>query len=199
MYKFQFKKLFSFALAGLVLLSANNLWSQGQRATAFTSSISINGTSNLHDWNTKVEQLKGEFVVSGTNVIQTLSVKFPVQNIKSGDRLMDKKTYETLNSSKNPTISFTLTEPSTALINNNDVQVTLTGNLTVNGVTKKISFKSSGKKSSDGYQVSGTVPLKLSEFNMKAPTALLGMLKTGDAVTVKIEVNVPEKNLVAIY
>jgi hypothetical protein len=34
---------------------------------------------------------------------------------------------------------------------------------------------------------------------MKAPTALLGMLKTGDAVTVKIEVNVPEKNLVAIY
>jgi polyisoprenoid-binding protein YceI len=200
MYKLKIKKLFMFALIGVILLSANTLFSQSQKATTFTSTITINGTSNLHDWNTKVEQLKGEFIISGSNVIQTLNVKFPVQNIKSGDRLMDKKTYETLNSSKNPTIAFTLTEPSTAIIgNNNDIQVTLTGNLTVAGVTKKVSFKSIGTKTTNGYQVSGTVPLKLSDFSMKAPTALLGMLKTGDAVTIKIEVNVPEQNLVAIY
>lgn len=199
MYKLKTRELLMLAFTVVALIGSTSLFAQTQRATTFTSTITINGTSNLHDWNTKVEQLKGEFVVSGTNVIQALSVKFPVQNIKSGDKLMDKKTYETLNSGKFPTIAFTLTEPSTAQINSNDVQVTLTGNLTVNGVTKKISFSSTGKKSSNGYQFSGTVPLKLSEFNMKAPTALLGMLKTGDNVTVKIEVNVPEQNLVAIY
>ncbi len=199
MYKLKLRTLYIFALTCALLFNSTTQYAQTQRANVFTSTITINGTSNLHDWNTKVEQIKGEFIVNGTNVIQALSVRFPVQNIKSGDRLMDRKTYETLNSGKFPTITFTLTEPSTAQINSNDVQVTLTGNLTVNGVTKKISFNSKGRKNNNGYQVSGTVPLKLSEFNMKAPTALLGMLKTGDEVTVKIDVTVPEQNLVAIY
>ena len=73
MYKLKIQKLFSFVLIGVILFTANALFSQSQKATTFTSTITINGTSNLHDWNTKVEQIKGEFLVSGSNVIQTLN------------------------------------------------------------------------------------------------------------------------------
>jgi hypothetical protein len=34
----------------------------------------------------------------------------------------------------------------------------------------------------------GSLPLKMSDYNMKAPTAMLGVMKVGDQVTVKYNV-----------
>ena len=65
----------------------------------------------------------------------------------------------------------------------------MTGNLTMNGQTKKISFKSTGKITKSGdYQLKATVPLKMTDYKIKPPTAFLGTMKTGDAVTVKFDV-----------
>lgn len=183
-----------------LMLNFNLIQAQSEKASSFTSSVIINGTSNLHDWDTKIEQLTGEFAINSSKQIQTLTVKIPVKAIKSGDRLMDKKTYETINADKNPNILFQLTEPATPVISDDgNVQVTLIGNLTVAGVTKPISFKSSGKKTGGGgYQLKGIVPLKLSDFKMKTPTAMLGLLKTGDAVTITFNVTVSAQNLASL-
>lgn len=183
-----------------LMLNINFIQAQSQKASSFTSSVIINGTSNLHDWDTKIEQLTGEFALNNSRQIQTLTIKIPVKAIKSGDRLMDKKTYETINADKNPTILFQLTEPATPVISDDgSVHVTLIGNLTVAGVTKTINFKSAGKKTGGGgYQLKGTVPLKLSDFKMKTPTAMLGLLKTGDAVTITFNVTVSAQNLASL-
>ncbi len=184
-----------------LMLNFNFVRAQSQKLSSFTSSVIINGTSNLHDWDTKIEQLTGEFALNNSRQIQTLTVKIPVKAIKSGDKLMDKKTYETIDADKNPNILFQLTEPATPVISDDgNVQVTLTGNLTVAGVTRAISFKSSGKKTGGGgYQLKGIVPLKLSDFKMKTPTAMLGLLKTGDAVTITFNVTVSAQNLASLY
>jgi hypothetical protein len=65
----------------------------------------------------------------------------------------------------------------------------LTGNLSFSGQTRKISIKTIGKitKSRD-YQLKGSVPLKMTDYKMKPPTAMLGTMKTGDAVTVEFDV-----------
>lgn len=191
-------KLIMFLMAGMLLANSANALAQASKASTFKSTITINGTSNIHDWHSKTDQLSGEFVVGENNTIESLVVKFPVQSIKSGDRLMDKKTYETMLSEKHPSITFQLTEPTTAIVSSTDIQINLTGNLTVAGVTKKITFKSTGKKTANGgYQLTGTVPMKMTDFKMKIPTALLGTIKAGDAVTVKFDVMVLSHNLVA--
>lgn len=183
--------------AGIILTTAGNVNAQSTKANTFSSKITIMGTSTIHDWESKTEQITGEFEMNNTSEIQSLTVKIPVVSIKSGEKLMDKKTYEAFKSDKFPVITFVLTEPTSPIVTNSDVQVTLTGNLIVSGVTKKITFKSTGKKTaSGGYQLSGSVPLKMTDFKIKPPTALLGTIKSGDAITVKLDITVLAQNLV---
>lgn len=199
MIKVKLSKYFMILLAGIIFTPVSFVNAQSQKPGSFSSSIIISGTSNLHDWDTKIDQVGGEFTLNSAKQIQSLVVKIPVVSIKSGDKLMDRKTYETINADKNPTIIFQLTEPATPIITDDgNVMVTLTGNLSVAGFTKTISIKSSGKKTgAGGYQLKGTVPLKLSDFKMKTPTAMLGLLKTGDAVTLTLNVSISAQNLLA--
>lgn len=190
-------RYFMLLAAGMILTAPGNINAQSVKANTFSSKITIMGTSTIHDWESKTEQITGEFEMNNASEIQSLTVKIPVVSIKSGEKLMDKKTYEAFNSEKFPVITFLLTEPTTPIVTNSDVQITLTGNLIVSGVTKKITFKSTGKKTAaGGYQLSGSVPLKMTDFKIKPPTALLGTIRSGDAITIKLDITVLAQNLV---
>ncbi|MDP3437302.1 MAG: YceI family protein [Bacteroidales bacterium] len=176
-------------------------FAQNSKSSPIKPVISILGTSTLHDWESKVEQSTGEYLIDQKS-IKSLTINIPVLSIKSKDeeKLMDKKTYEALNSSKNPTITFQLTEPATPVFSGSDAEVTLTGNLTIAGVTKKISIKSSGKKSSsDAFRFTGSVPIKMSDYKIKPPVAMLGLIKTGDLITVKFDVTISQQSLLANF
>ncbi len=153
-----------------------------------TFSMTIFGTTNVHNFDSKVTQVSGEVVMKGNKQVQSISIEIPVRGIKSKEKLMDTKTYETFNDSKYPTISFKTTEVSGLQITGSDVSVSVTGNLSMAGVTQKISFKSTGKILKPGsYQFTGSIPIKMTDFKMKPPTAMLGMMKVGDAVTLKFD------------
>ncbi len=184
-----------------ILLSGSVASAQSLKPNPIKPTITISGTSTLHDWESIVESPKGEYVFD-EKTIKSLTLNIPVTSIKSKqeEKLMDKKTYEALNSDKNPTIIFQLTEPATPLINGSEAQVTLTGNLTIAGITKKISIKSSGKKNSSGaFQFTGVVPLKMSDYKIKPPVAMLGLIKTGDAINIMFDVTIPQQSLLATY
>lgn len=150
--------------------------------------MSIMGTTNVHNFETKVTQATGEVVLNGGKELQSLSLEIPVKSIKSGEKLMDTKTYEAFNAEKNPKIIFKLVDVNSLQINGNDVNVTLSGNLTMAGVTRKISIKSTGKSIKPGvYEFSGSVNLKMTDFKMKPPTAMMGIMKVGDAITLKYD------------
>lgn len=188
-----------FALS--IFVSNSTATAQSLKPNQLKPSITISGTSTLHDWESIVESPKGEYVFD-EKTIKSLTLNIPVTSIKSKqeEKLMDKKTYEALDSDKNPTIVFQLTEPATPVINGSEAQVILTGNLTIAGITKKISIKSSGKKNSAGaFQFSGVVPLKMSDYKIKPPVAMLGLIKTGDAINIKFDVTIPQQSLLATY
>ena len=150
----------------------------------------IYGTTNVHDFKTKVEQIKGELVVSSSKKVQSLNIEIPVRSIKSGEKLMDNKTYEAFKDGKYPTISFQLTDVASLQISGDDINVIVNGNLTIAGVTKRISFKTTGKSLKPGaYEFKGSIPLKMTDFKMKPPTAMLGVMKVGDAITLKYDIN----------
>ena len=200
MTKTKLPKLFMWLLVGFMLTAVSFLNAQSLKINSGSSTITVFGTSNLHDWETKVENIDGEFVINGSKQVQSLVVKIPVRSLKSGDKLMDKITYSTFDSEKNPTIVFQLTEPFTpVLVGDKDVQVTLTGNVSIAGVSKKISFKSVGKATGSGtFQFKASLPLKMTDFKMKPPTAMLGMVKAGDDVTLKFDISISAPNLLSV-
>ncbi|MDP4291063.1 MAG: YceI family protein [Bacteroidota bacterium] len=176
-------------LGCLVFLSFSAVQAQTYKTVAKASSVKIQGTSSVHAWESATEQVNGEMVLSNGKQIQSLMVKIPVKSIKSGKGLMDSKTYEAFDSDKNPSIIFQQTEASAVKISGKEVETNVTGNLSMAGVSKKITIKSTGKILGDGsYQFKGSVPIKMSDFRMKPPTAMMGMLKTGDGVTINFDV-----------
>ena len=86
------------------------------------SSIVINGTSNIHDWKSRTDQIKGEMVFTDDYQLKSLSLNIPVKSIKSGERIMDSKTHETLGAKNNPNITFRMTDVTSYSKNGNDIQ-----------------------------------------------------------------------------
>ena len=192
MIKAKFSKLVLLLLVNVLLFTSNGVVAQTLKLNPKSSTITISGTTNVHDWKSQVTQMKGDLTVNGSKKIQSLSVDIPVISIKSEEKekLMDKKTYEAFNSEKNPTITFHLTEVNSMQISGDNITATITGNLTMAGFTKKIILKTVGKNTKPGvYQFKGSTTLKMSEFKMKAPTALMGVMKVGDSVTLSFDVS----------
>jgi polyisoprenoid-binding protein YceI len=163
---------------------------QGQMFSVKSYKLSVKGTSSLHDWESAVDKLegKGSFVLANNVLsdIRDVVVKIPVKSIKSTKgKMMDNKTWEAFNHDKNPTITFTLTDkkinaPKTSLVAN--------GTLTMAGVTKPVELHLNYKILPGGeLQISGTHRLLMSDFNMEAPTAMMGTIKVGDEVFVNLE------------
>jgi polyisoprenoid-binding protein YceI len=153
---------------------------------------SIKGTSTLHEWeseSTKITCL-GNFQSEGNRVktLEDINVRIPVTAIKSSEgRMMDNKTYDAFKSDEHPYILYTA---SRAVITVDAVNVTtikVSGNLTMAGTTKPIMVEAKGKLLANGdMEVSLSRNLKMTEFNMKPPTAMMGTIKVGDEVTVTV-------------
>lgn len=183
-------------LLAVVILSVGSLTAQVLKVNPKLSSITINGTSSLHEWKSKSTQISGALVLAGNDQVKSLSVVIPVKSIKSPEGgLMDSKTYDAFNASKNPNISFTLTETNDFKVNGQAVTLICSGNLTMNGATKKIVLKSNGKIIKSGvYKFTGAVNgLNMTEYKMAPPTALMGTIKVGPVVNLTFDVTVEEQ------
>jgi len=152
------------------------------------SNLVIKGTSSMHDWTMEADNIKCSFEMDlANNSIESLTgINFSVavKDIKSESNLMDKKAHEALKSDKSPVITFAQTAPAVLTsASAGTISGKVTGNLSVAGKSKRVEISFTGRISGDKLIVTGTLPVKMSEFEIEPPTAMLGALKTGDAVT----------------
>lgn len=173
--------LYMFFMAGMLV--------HAQTLVIKSSAVTINGETNVnHDYVIKVTEVNGKMTVAN-NRPQTLTVEIPVRSLISGEKLMDKKTHEAFNEPKNPKILFQMTELKSVQVNGDQIAVTVTGDLSLKGATNKVTLRADGKEVSPGvYTFQGALPIKMSDYGMKAPTAMLGTMKTKDQVTVNYKV-----------
>lgn len=157
-------------------------------------SMSVKGTSNLHDWESSVKELKAMGTIgtdaAGLNSVKSVRVEIPVKAIKSTKgRVMDNKTYDAFKANDNPFITYAL-ESATVTKKGDGYDVAASGKLTMAGVTNKVDMVVRAKVEGDGsVTFSGSKKLKLSEFKMKRPSALLGTVTVGDEVEVVFNVS----------
>ncbi|MDZ4707191.1 MAG: YceI family protein [Saprospiraceae bacterium] len=179
--------------SSILILLFLPFWVTGQETYRITvSSLVIKGTSNVHKWEAKVNQLSGstELIFEGDQLKRLAESKFdiPVKGIKSSKgNTMDNKMYQALKSDACANISFNL---SSATLDATGSTLKSTGTLTVACASKKIDLVSTLKSTGSGqYLLSGSVKMKMTDFGIKPPTALLGAMVTGDDITIEYEVN----------
>ena len=170
------------------IITGNGMQAQSLKLNPKTFNMTIYGTTNVHNFESKVTLANGELVINAKQP-QSLMVEIPVKGIKSKEKLMDDKTYEAFNIDKNPTITFKSTEINSFKVDGVNINVTVTGNLTIGGFTRKVALTAVGRVVKPGvYEFSGTIPVKMTDYKMKPPTAMLGMMKVGDDLKLKYTV-----------
>ncbi|HAD15149.1 MAG TPA: YceI family protein [Saprospirales bacterium] len=161
-------------------------------------SLVINGTSNLHAWQSKANEVRGSGSIqadaTGLKSIQSLSVEIPVKSIKSAKgSIMDNKTYDALNANNHPNISYKLEKVTSLNSKNSGFNLNASGYLTIAGSTKRMDLYVEGWIGGDGsITFKGAKKFKMSEFNIKPPTALMGTLTTGDEVEIVFQVSLKQ-------
>jgi len=172
------------------------------------SKVSIAGTSTIHDWTMDGQIISGFFEVpAGVDFDQSKAALsgvtggkleahaetfIPVRSMKSGHDGMDEVMQQAMNEKTYPKIQYKLTEmtvkePHAA---GTPFQFDTKGELAVNGVTKVVAMLVSIESvDKTKLKIVGKVPLKMTDYKVKppAPAIGLGMIKTGDEVTISFE------------
>jgi polyisoprenoid-binding protein YceI len=101
--------------------------------------------------------------------------------------MMDNKTYDAFKSEEHPYIVYTASRAQVSIDGAKLTTIKVSGNLTMAGTTKPITIEAKGKPLPNGdMEVSITRKLKMTEFNMKPPTVMMGAIKVGDEVTIVV-------------
>ncbi|MCG2793467.1 MAG: YceI family protein [Weeksellaceae bacterium] len=162
-------------LGVLIIPQLSNAQKIAQKAT----SITVLGTSPLHDWEMKGSAGTFSGIVSG-NSVTNINFSVPAKTLKAEQgKTMEKKAYDALKADKVPTITFTATSINLGKSN-------AAGKLSIAGITKNASFPVSIVKKGNSYLIDATETINLSDFGMERP-GFMG-IRTGDVVTVKVNV-----------
>ena len=162
---------------------------------AGTSKFIVKGTSTLHDWEMVTESgMSGHIECNEgqTNdlCITAIKLSVDVKTLKSGKNLMDKKCYDALKEDKFPQIKYNF-EKVSSLEKQSDgtFQTVLVGDVTIAGVTKKTTVNAKVQFNGTSLKITGSKDMKMSDFNVKPPKALMGTIKTGNEITVEFNLN----------
>ncbi|MDP4241590.1 MAG: YceI family protein [Bacteroidota bacterium] len=151
--------------------------------------MTLYGTSTLHNWTMTAHAFacNAQFGLTGDNQLTSisgLSFSLPVHNLKSEHDGMNDNAYDALKADKYKDIVFKLTSAKVTSTGANKFQIMALGNLSIAGTTRPVTLTAAALVNADGsVSCSGTVPLKLSEYNIQRPTFMLGTMSVGDALT----------------
>ena len=172
----------------ILLAISTSLFAQ-EKYHASALSLTINGTSTLHDWEIVSTKGNAEAIISVNDnkvAFNGLSLVIPAESLKSGHDLMDKNTYKALNTDKNPNISFVLSSGNLIPAGNNTYQFKGVGKLTIAGTTVLTDLVGTVRYNPEdkSYICAGTKKFKMTQYGVKPPTVMMGTIKTGDDISV---------------
>jgi hypothetical protein len=200
-------KILLAAIACWVMEVASLHAQEGSRykASPIGSSVTIDGTSTIHDWTMTGHNIAGYLEVpagvvldpakeglagaSGNKLAAQAQVSIPVTSMQSGHEGMDEVMQDAMDAKTYPRIQYHLTEMTlkTPHAAGTPLEFDTKGDLMVAGVTNSISMPiriESGEKSK--LKVSGSIPLKMTDFKIKPPVKL-GVFRTADDVKILFE------------
>ena len=161
--------------------------------TLKTSRGSIQGTSSLHDWESDLTKIDctGSFLQQGgvLKAVKSTVIRIQVKGIKSTKgRIMDNKTYDAFKLDQYPEITYTFASAKITLDASNVATLEATGSLSMAGTTNSITLTAKGIVLDNGdLEFTVSKKIRMSDFKMEKPTAMMGTITVGDEVTVNFD------------
>jgi polyisoprenoid-binding protein YceI len=194
-----------FAAAFIAIATTAAAQETARVAVGPESKLWIDGTSNLHGWSCKADKWEAavefdkaaiaEMAVAAPKGLKRVEVKVPVKSLKCNHAGMDGNVYKALNADAAPEISYIM---ASFEVVPGEVKDTFTlktvGSLTISGKENRVTMDVVANRLADGtVKATGTLPVKMTDYGIKPPTAIFGRLKTGDEVKVNFELTVGAK------
>jgi hypothetical protein len=163
-----------------------------------TSNVRITGTSTLHEWSMEGSTINGAIDIApelAANPLEAqawrreksavVTVRIPLAAIKSDHDRMNNIMLAAMKASANPEIRYELTQAAAESSGDDSFVVKTKGRLTIAGVTRDLEMSVTAKRDGDKrYLLTGEAPIKMTDFGITPPVAMLGTLKTGNDVKV---------------
>jgi polyisoprenoid-binding protein YceI len=164
--------------------------------------LRLEGTSTLHSYLANAKEYQAVFgpipnaggttdlwgVIAG-HQIERFKLSIPVKGLASGESGLDDNMRKALRADVNPAIEFRMTsyEVISPTAPGGAATLKLKGTLEVAGVTHDVEVDVDVKAVAGGLRLSGSKVLSMADYNVQPPVLMLGMLRTGDKVTIRFE------------
>ena len=119
------------------------------------------------------------------------ALSIPVQSLRCGNSVMERDLANALRADENPTIEFKFLDVVGVVthdIDTHDYHATIAGELSLAGAKRTIEVTVTAQRlARDRFRLRAELPLRMTDFRVKPPTALLGMIKARDQLVVRFD------------
>jgi polyisoprenoid-binding protein YceI len=159
------------------------------------SRLWVDGTSTVRSFSCKATDVDAMVdgapdavaqVAAGEKGVNAVRFRVEAAKLECGNGTMNEHMRKALKADANPVIDFKLASYDVSRAGDG-VTGTLTGSLSLGGVQKPVSIAAVGKSEGSALRVTGSYPLKMTEYDLKPPTLMFGRIKVGETVTVKFD------------
>jgi polyisoprenoid-binding protein YceI len=160
--------------------------------------VSIAGTSNIHTYTAstttvRLTRVQVASIATGANFwdevvkpgqLEAFEIVIPAATLTSPKEGLDKNMHKALKVQEFPDITFRLLRTTAGT---NGGALNAVGVLKIAGVEREVTLTLKTERQDAGLLVKGELGLLMTDFNIKPPVAMLGMLKTDPKVVITFE------------
>src|SRR5690625_5191877 len=168
---------------------------RSQAMTLAEHNIRIEGTSNVRDWEAVLTQVTAEAAITFTpgqplnqltpDQFKKVRLEIPVKDIETDTGRLTRNIHKYLEIDRQPVITFELTGVQSIEGNSETVRVIADGVVSAAGESHPITLQAEITRESDGsLTISGVQELKMTDFGISPPTAMLGTIRAVDELQV---------------
>lgn len=170
----------------------------------------IEGSASVVDYTCRAEQLSGNGTIENTANPQqnvqgdgqvAVTVRIPVKSLECGKKKMNRDMYGALKADEFDNISYHLlqaemmNDASSDSIDEDWMNIRTRGILEIAGETDTTEVLVEGKLiDQNRFQVRGSNSIDMKNFDIKPPTAMFGLIKADNTLTVRFDVTVRLSN-----
>ena len=197
--------------AAMTVTLGSQAAAQAKMTVSPESKLTLAGSSNVHDWACSSSALNATIALDAAYDTKSLAtidkpinkvlVTIPVKSLKCGHGKMDDNMYKALKAEQFPEITYVLTsyEVDKAKTTADGFAALTKGDLTVAGQTRTVEIPITAlRKEGGAMKGEGTVAMKMTDFGIKPPVALLGTLRTKDEIQITFKVLLDKYTVVAL-
>jgi polyisoprenoid-binding protein YceI len=176
----------------LVLLALpGGLAAQQFERRAISGEVRFDARATLGDFSGRSRSIAGAIRTGGGLEQARGWVEVPVRSLRTGNPSRDREMREVLAGEGHTVIRFDLTDVVAGMPDGDSIPVTLRGGFSLHGVTRSHAITGwLWRRPSGATRFRGQTVLQLSEFGLRRPGRMFGLLRMRDGVTVWIDLTV---------